>query len=148
MFYDGFSNLDCIKGLSGYCGMKKPGPIDRGPEEEIEDPAGEERQNMNGLNANVSPDETAVFPLPLARVGDRVRIVSLNGGRGFHDRLAGVGLGVGVVVEIMHNAMDGKLLLGNSNVRLFLGGGMAHKIKVAIIEGGKNEINVKRYGGR
>jgi len=137
MFYDRFSCIDRIKKLSGNCGIKKPGPIDRGPEEEIEDPAGEERRNMNDSSAGGFPDETAVFPLPLAQVGNRVRIVALNGGRGFHDRLAGVGLGVGVEVEIMQNAMGGKLLLGNENVRLFLGGGMAHKIKVALIEGGK-----------
>ena len=72
----------------------------------------------------------------LAREGDRVRIVSLSGGKGFHDRLAGLGLRIGERVEIIQNRMDGKLLLGHEGTRLFLGGGMAQKIRVVVLNGG------------
>ncbi|MCD6293757.1 MAG: ferrous iron transport protein A [Deltaproteobacteria bacterium] len=78
----------------------------------------------------------ATLPLRMAREGERVRIISLNGGRGFHDRLAGLGLRIGEQVEIIQNRMDGKLLLGHEGTRLFLGGGMAHKIQVVAIERG------------
>ena len=81
-------------------------------------------------------NEQAALPLRLAREGDRVKIVSLNGRRGFHDRLAGLGLRVGGRVEVIQNRMDGKLLLGHEGTRLFLGGGMAQKIQVVVIDGG------------
>jgi ferrous iron transport protein A len=81
-------------------------------------------------------NERAAFPLRMAREGEQVRIVSLNGGRGFLDRLAGLGLRIGEQVEVIHNRMDGKLLLGHESTRLFLGGGMAHKIQVVAVEGG------------
>ena len=77
------------------------------------------------------------FSLRLAREGDWVRIVSVNGGKGVHDRLTGFGLRVGAEVQVLHNSMNGKLLLGHEGTRLYLGGGMAHKIQVAVIEGGK-----------
>jgi ferrous iron transport protein A len=80
--------------------------------------------------------ENKAFPLRLAGEGERVRIVSLNGGRGFHDRLAGLGLRIGELVEVIQNHMDGKLLLGHEGIRLFLGGGMAQKIQVVIVKGG------------
>ena len=77
------------------------------------------------------------FSLRLAREGDWVRIVAVNGGKGVHDRLTGFGLRVGAEVQVLHNSMNGKLLLGHEGTRLYLGGGMAHKIQVAVIEGGK-----------
>jgi ferrous iron transport protein A len=76
------------------------------------------------------------FSLRLAQEGDWVRIVSVKGGKGFHGRLVGFGLRVGAEVQVLHNSMNGKLLLGHQGVRLYLGGGMAHKIQVAVIEGG------------
>ena len=77
------------------------------------------------------------FSLRLAQEGDWVRIVSVNGGKGVHDRLTGFGLRVGAEIQVLHNSMNGKLLLGHEGTRLYLGGGMAHKIQVAVIEGGK-----------
>ncbi len=77
------------------------------------------------------------FSLRLAREGDWVKIVSINGGKGFHDRLAGMGLHVGAEVHVLRNSMNGKLLLGHEGTRLFLGGGMAHKIQVVVIKGGE-----------
>ena len=77
------------------------------------------------------------FSLRLALKGDWVRIVSVNGGKGAHDRLTGFGLCVGAEVQVLHNSMNGKLLIGHRGTRLYLGGGMAHKIQVAEIEGEK-----------
>jgi Fe2+ transport system protein FeoA len=73
-------------------------------------------------------------PMRLAHEGEWVRIVALCGGRGFQDRLAGMGLHIGGRLEIIRNRFDGKLLLGHDGTRLFLGGGMAQRILV-VIEG-------------
>jgi Fe2+ transport system protein FeoA len=74
----------------------------------------------------------AAVPLRLAGEGERVRIVALHGGRGFHDRLAGMGLCVGGRLEVIRNRFDGRIVLGHEGARLFLGGGMAQKIDVFI----------------
>ena len=74
--------------------------------------------------------------LRLAQEGEWVRIVSVNGGKGVHERLTGFGLRVGAEVQVLQNSMNGKLLLGHHGARLYLGGGMAHKIQVVVIEGG------------
>jgi Fe2+ transport system protein FeoA len=76
----------------------------------------------------------AAVPLRLAGEGEWVRIVACHGGRGFHDRLAGMGLCVGGRLEVIRNRFDGKIVLGHGGSRLFLGGGMAYKIEV-VIEG-------------
>lgn len=86
--------------------------------------------SLTGRSAGESP-----VPLRLVREGEWVRIVSVNSGRGFHDRLAGMGLRIGGRLEIVQNRLDGKVLLGHEGTRLFLGGGMAQKIQVVIVEG-------------
>lgn len=93
-------------------------------------------QDSNSTSVILRPcTDKGAFPLRLAREGDRVRIVSVAGGRGFHDRLAGMGLRDGEVVDVLHNSMNGKLLLGHEGRRLFLGGGMANRIQVSVIQG-------------
>jgi ferrous iron transport protein A len=79
--------------------------------------------------------DTESFSLRLAQEGEWVRIVSVNGGKGFHERLAGLGLRVGAEVQVLQNLMNDKLLLAHQGARFYLGGGMAHKIQVAVIEG-------------
>ena len=78
------------------------------------------------------PKDT-VLPMRLAGEGEMVEIVSLSGGKSFRDRLVGLGLGIGVKIEIIQNNMNGKILIGRDGSRLFLGGGMAHKIQVKIV---------------
>lgn len=75
------------------------------------------------------------FPLRLARECEWVRVVAMNGGPGFHDRLAGMGLRVGAEMQVLCNPMDGKLIVCLEGTRLFLGGGMAQKIQVVITKG-------------
>ena len=79
-----------------------------------------------------SEPEPTSFPLRMAGEGEKVKIFSLNGGKNFHDRLAGLGLHVGERLEIIQNRKDGKLLLGHGNARFFLGGGMSWKIQVIV----------------
>jgi Fe2+ transport system protein FeoA len=95
-------------------------------------------KSYQGQSAStMCPGHQASLPLRMVREGEWVRIVSVNGGEGFHNRLAGVGLRVGERMEIIRNGMDGKLLLAHEGTRLFLGGGMAQKIQVVIVEGSK-----------
>jgi len=72
------------------------------------------------------------MPLRLVQEGEWVRITCMSGGREFQDRLAGMGLRVGGRLEVIQNRLDGKMLLGCESTRLFLGGGMAQKILVAV----------------
>ena len=76
------------------------------------------------------------FALRLAREGEWVRIVSFDRGKALHERLAGFGLRVGAEVQVLHNAMSGKILPGHQGARLYLGGGMAHKIQVVVTKRG------------
>ncbi len=96
------------------------------------------RDTQNRLAPMMKKPVTGIgtFSLRLAQEGEWVRIVSVNGGKGVHERLTGFGLRVGAEVQVLQNSMNGKLLLGHHGARLYLGGGMAHKIQVVVIEGG------------
>ena len=72
------------------------------------------------------------FSLRLANEGEKVKIISLMGGKSFRDRLVSMGLNIGAKIEIVQNREGGKMLIGVEDSRLFLGGGMAHKINVAV----------------
>ncbi len=91
---------------------------------------------VQGVKSPVSgrsePEPTA-FPLRMAGEGEKVKIFSLNGGKNFHDRLAGLGMHIGEQVEIIQNRKGGKLLLGLGNTRFFLGEGMSWKIQVTAV---------------
>ncbi|MBN2126516.1 MAG: ferrous iron transport protein A [Deltaproteobacteria bacterium] len=95
---------------------------------------GREREKLTSITRQPCRG-TGVFSLRLAQEGEQVRIVSINGGKGLHERLAVLGLRVGSRIQVLRNTMDGKLLLGHEGSRLYLGGGMAHRIQVADIKG-------------
>ena len=78
----------------------------------------------------VHKEEAPAFPLRLAPEGTFVRITALTGGQEVRERLSGMGLSVGARVEVIQNRGDGQLLLARKGSRLFLGGGMAHRIQV------------------
>lgn len=71
------------------------------------------------------------FPLVLASEGERVRIVGFRGGREFAKRMNDLGLPLGAEVVVMHRQSRGAFVLGHRDVRVGLGGGMAHKVLVA-----------------
>jgi len=84
------------------------------------------------------------FPMRMANEGENVKIMSLRGGKGFHDRLSGLGLNVGAEVEIVKNQVDGPVLVAHKGTRLFLGGGMAEKIHVMVVDKGDQDENKLR----
>ncbi|OEU73001.1 MAG: hypothetical protein BA864_07100 [Desulfuromonadales bacterium C00003093] len=77
------------------------------------------------------------FPLVLAGEGEKVRIVSLRGGKGFQERLISMGLNVGDEIEVMHCPGRGAVVVAREGARYVLGGGMAQKIFVVIAKGGR-----------
>ncbi len=70
------------------------------------------------------------FPLAMAGEGEALRIVGLRAGRGADRRLTELGLNVGTEVVVRQRQPGGGLVVGRGEVRLALGGGMAHKILV------------------
>ena len=77
------------------------------------------------------------FPIRLAGEGERLKIASLVGGKNFQDRIFGMGLNVGAEINILRNVGGGPVLIALNGSRLFLGGGMAHKINVMPIRSEK-----------
>lgn len=83
---------------------------------------------MNG------PDRSRAFPLAMASEGEPVRVVGILGGSSMALRVAELGLNVGSELVVRQRQGSG-LVVGRGETRFALGGGMAHKILVARIEG-------------
>lgn len=73
--------------------------------------------------------DAKAFPLAMAQEGVKVRIHTLQGGKGLEMRLTSLGLNVGseLVVSQHHG---GKMVVRRGETRLALGAGMAHRIMV------------------
>lgn len=93
-------------------------------------------ERMNNTSKGLKPEG---YPLGLVQAGERVKIVSLRGGRGFFDKLSGMGLRLDATIDILNNPMDGKVIVNYEGTKLFLGGGMASKILVSNINEGVKE---------
>ena len=88
---------------------------------------------MKNLQNNVGSS----FPIRMAGEGERLKIASLVGGKNFQDRIFGMGLNIGAEIDILRNVGNGPVLIALNGSRMFLGGGMAHKINVMPINGRK-----------
>jgi len=84
---------------------------------------------------NLQKNVGSSFPIRMAGEGERLKIASLVGGKNFQDRIFGMGLNVGAEIDILRNVGNGPVLIALNGSRLFLGGGMAHKINVVPIKG-------------
>jgi len=71
------------------------------------------------------------MPLSIVQPGRRVRLVSVNAGRGLRGRLTAMGLLPGTEIEVIRNSAHGPFIISVKGTRLVLGRGMAHKIIVA-----------------
>jgi ferrous iron transport protein A len=76
-----------------------------------------------------NPFNASAFPLSKTRVGDRVRIVSLNCGES-NNRLMGMGLMPDMVLEIVSCTPTGSVIVALQDQRLGLGAEMAQQIQV------------------
>ena len=70
------------------------------------------------------------MPLSMVGPGQKVRLVSVAGGRNMRTRLAAMGLVPGTELEVISRGRGPVIISVNSN-RLILGYGMASKIEVA-----------------
>ncbi|WP_341643473.1 FeoA family protein [Thauera sp. SDU_THAU2] len=81
-----------------------------------------------------TPNRSNAFPLAMAGEGEPVRVVGILGGSSMALRVAELGLNVGSELVVRQRQGSG-LVVGRGETRFALGGGMAHKILVARIEG-------------
>ena len=85
---------------------------------------------MNEKKSTVSISEAPSFPLSLTQPGERVRIVHISGGKGLQERLLGMGINRGDVVQVKHRQKQGAVVVSMNSNRFGMGGGMAMKIFV------------------
>lgn len=71
--------------------------------------------------------EAKSFPLAMASVGEKLRIVKLKGSEGTVRRLIGMGLVPAIEVQIISNS-GGSVIVAIGDNRIGLGAGMAQKI--------------------
>ncbi len=82
---------------------------------------------VNDLSSN--PVGLSIKPLATAKVGDRLRIVSMNCGEG-NTRLMGMGLMPGVVLTVVGATANGSIIVAIANHRLGLAVEVAQQIEV------------------
>ena len=64
-------------------------------------------------------------------VGEMVRVVKVNAGRGLNSRLAAMGLVPNTELTVVSNSHPGPFVLTVKGSKIMLGRGMAHKIMVS-----------------
>ena len=72
----------------------------------------------------------SVFPLSIAKAGERVRIVKVWTGSSMQKRLLSMGLHVGDVITVEQVQGRGPIVISRCGQKYGLGGGMAQKIFV------------------
>jgi len=80
-------------------------------------------------STEVQPDsaQSKSFPLAMASIGEKLRIVKLKGSEGTVRRLIGMGFVSGIEVQIISNS-GGSVIVAMGENRIGLGAGMAQKI--------------------
>ncbi|MCK4809919.1 MAG: ferrous iron transport protein A [Candidatus Omnitrophica bacterium] len=73
-----------------------------------------------------------MIPLTVVSPGSKVRIVSIIGGRGVREHLFGMGLDVGIEIEVLKQGAPGPFLIAFKETRLAIGQGVAQKIMVSL----------------
>ena len=68
--------------------------------------------------------------LNMASPGEKVKVVSVEAGRGLSQRLADMGLTPGTLLTVINNHRAGPVLINLRGTRLALGFGIARKITV------------------
>lgn len=71
------------------------------------------------------------MPLTIVQAGRRVRLVTVEAGRGLQNRLVAMGLVPGVEIEVLRNSMHGPFIIAVKGGRIIIGRGIAQKIIVA-----------------
>jgi len=69
-------------------------------------------------------------PLSMVTVGHKVKLVTVEAGKGLKGRLAAMGLVPGVEITVIANGHLGPFVIGVRGSKVMLGKGMTHKIMV------------------
>jgi len=75
--------------------------------------------------------DTDRMSLSMVQPGQKVRLVTVQAGRGLKARLAEMGLVPGVELEVINRNSAGPFIVAVKQSRIMLGRGMAHKIVVS-----------------
>ncbi|MEG4013338.1 MULTISPECIES: FeoA family protein [unclassified Microcoleus] len=88
-----------------------------------------ETENSTEAQIEVQPDsaKSKSFPLAMASVGEKLRIVTLRGSEGYVRRLIGMGFVSGTELQIISHS-GGSVIVAIGENRIGLGAGMAQKI--------------------
>lgn len=88
-----------------------------------------ERGNDSRLRRD-QPQDSSSASLANLPPGERVRVTSINGGRGLVQRAASMGIIPGTEIEIIRGGNRGPIIVRVHESRIALGRGMAHRILV------------------
>jgi ferrous iron transport protein A len=89
----------------------------------------EDKKRMDAYRAGIG-----AFPLLLAAVGERVRVVAVHGGQEAGRKLSDLGLTTGSEVTVASRGGAGSMVVARGDMRLALGTGMAHRVLVIRVE--------------
>ncbi|RJQ82784.1 MAG: Fur family transcriptional regulator [Desulfobacteraceae bacterium] len=88
------------------------------------------RMEIYGLCNRCLEQREPTIPLVFASVGEKVRVVAINGGHQIQSRLAAMGLHTNSCVEIIHKNPPGPFIVAAKGSRMALGHDLAKKIMV------------------
>lgn len=71
-----------------------------------------------------------LIPLSMVKAGEKVRLVSINAGKGLKSRLTAMGLVPNVEIIVVNNSHPGPFVISVKDSKMMLGRGIAHKIMV------------------
>jgi ferrous iron transport protein A len=74
----------------------------------------------------------------MVKSGKKVRLATIEAGRGLNNRLISMGLVPNVEITVVSNRHPGPFVISVKNSRMMLGRGMAHKIMVCNCDHEKN----------
>jgi Fe2+ transport system protein FeoA len=83
-------------------------------------------------------EQKNIKPLSAIRSGQKVRLVSIEAGRGLNSRLISMGLAPNVEITVVSNNHPGPFVISVKGARMMLGRGMAHKIMVRTFDDEKS----------
>lgn len=88
------------------------------------------KMEIYGLCDRCMLQRAGTLPLVLAAKGERVKVVSLSGGREARKRLTDMGLAPGVCLQVINNNPSGPFIVAINEARLALGAGIAQHVQV------------------
>jgi Fur family ferric uptake transcriptional regulator len=88
------------------------------------------KMEIYGLCNRCMMQRSPTLPLVMAAQGEKVKVVSLSGGREAQKRLNDMGLIPGVCLQVINNNPSGPIIVALQEARLALGAGIAQYVQV------------------